>query len=74
MDKISIIPIDNVCIIDGVARKISMDGVADNIHAIQWDRGVGHVEHNDNTNHTFINDLAPFQMLIERWLEAGEAL
>lgn len=70
MDKISIIVEDGVCVIDGVARLISMAGVPANVHAIQWYYGVGHIEHNDGTNHTFINDLTILQPLIDRWVAA----
>lgn len=71
MDKISIIREDNICIIDGEARAISMAGVPENVHAIQWYYGVGHIEHNDGRNHTFIDGLSILQPLIDRWEAAA---
>ena len=71
MARITIVPNDNIVIVDGEARTISMAGIDPTIHAVQWFDDVGEVEFNDGTPHATIINFAPFQVFVTRWTDAA---
>lgn len=69
--KITIIPEDSVVGIDGVFRQVSMEGLDQTIHAVQFDTATsnGHVEflsdlHQDNL---LLSDFAPYRGFVDKW-------
>ena len=73
MARITIIPDDNIVIVDGDAREISMVGIDPAIHAVQWFGAAGEIEYNDGRAHEPITDITPFQIFITRWNDAEPA-
>ena len=47
-EHVTIIPADNMIIVDGVALQCAF-AAPDNVHALQWHKGKGHVEYTDGT-------------------------
>jgi len=71
MARITIVPEDNVVLVDREARTISMAGIDPTIHAVQWFGANGEIEYNDGKSHEQINDITPFQVFIDRWTAAA---
>lgn len=70
MSRITIIPSDNVLLVDGEARIINMTGIDPKIHAVQWFNTIGEIEFNDRTPHQEITSITPFQSFIQLWIDA----
>ena len=64
--RVTIIPPDGVCGMDGVFYRVSMDGLPDNIRAVQWNGSQGHTEWTDRDNIN-ISTISPYQQIIDRW-------
>ena len=73
MARITIVPDDNIVIVDGEARQVSMVGIDPKIHAVQWFGAAGEIEYNDGRAHAPITDITPFQIFITRWNDAEPA-
>ena len=71
MARITIVPDDNIVLVDGEARTISMAGIDPTIHAVQWFGAAGEIEYSDGKRHKQISSIAPFQGFIERWTAAA---
>lgn len=78
MSRISVIRSDNVVVIDGEAHTVDCSSLPENVHAIQWYGG--YVEFVDADPHDGkrdpserIDNLAPYQHLIEAWKAAKAA-
>lgn len=75
--KITIIPSDEIVIIDRVGRRINMSGIDPQIHAVQFDtvKGSGEVEFkldlDPRPNNERITDIIPFQVFLDRWTAAA---
>ena len=69
--KVTIIPKDGVMLVDGIPASVSMEGLPANVHAVQWQDGIGHVEHTlvngEHLPHTTVNDLMPYQFMLDRY-------
>ncbi len=72
MARVTIVPEDNVVLVNGVARLIDMTDIDPAIHAVQWKDTVGEIEYNDGTPNAVIDDISPFQEFIDLWTAAGE--
>ena len=68
MKQLSIIPIDQRVVIDGVGLELEMI-LAPNIHAVQWDevKKEGHVEYNDDTPTKTITNISDYKSLIKEF-------
>jgi len=73
MARITIVPDDNIVIVDGEARQVSMVGIDPKIHAVQWFGAAGEIEYNDGRAHAPITSITPFQIFITRWNDAEPA-
>lgn len=78
--KISIIPADNTIVVDGVGRLVTMPDAAvagapaADIHAVQWDGAVGHVERRSGTTgepKVIFTDAAPLAPYLGAWEDAA---
>ena len=70
--RISMVVPDGVVVVDGEARHVSMADVPLGLHAVQWDGDVGDVEYGKpNRRNVAIDDLAPYQFLLDRWTAAA---
>lgn len=71
--KVSIIPVDNIVVINGRAIKVDMEGVDGSIRAVQFDSktGVGEIEYNeDNRRNEMISNIDQFMFLRDRYESA----
>jgi len=68
LKQLSIIPIDQRVVIDGVGLELEMT-LASNIHAVQWDevKKEGHVEYNDDTPTKTITNILDYKSLIKEF-------
>lgn len=66
--RLTIIPADNVVIIDGEAKPMQLDAypALKGIHAVQWSGDKGHVERDDQPNET-LDNLRVFQDIVTAW-------
>lgn len=67
MQKVTVVPADHLIIIDGEALRFDFPAPA-NLHALQWDGVVGHLEFTDDFNHAldgslYDEEVAPFVAL-----------
>ena len=68
--RLTIIPIDKVVIVDGVAiHDIDMTGIDPDIHAVQFDGAWGWIERKDGNNEP-IQSVSQFQTIISRHASA----
>lgn len=69
--QLTIIPIDNVVIIDGVARTIDCSAMDPAIHAVQWNENSGEVEFKTidgiRAPNLMIDSLADFEPQVDAW-------
>jgi len=66
--KLTIIPDDNMCLVDGEARIISMTDISADIHSVQWFGDTGEIEYKDaGKPHNTIHSIDAFQVFIDRW-------
>lgn len=73
--KVSIIVPDEMVVVNGVGRKVSMADVLPGVHAVQWDGKVGDVEiMAPKRANVTITDLSPYQFLLDRWTAAEPPL
>ncbi|MGR3179819.1 MAG: hypothetical protein ACUZ8E_17405 [Candidatus Anammoxibacter sp.] len=63
--RVSIIPEDNIVVIDGQARNITLD-IDPNIHAIQWHGDYGYVENKTGDN-LKITDFVGYQYIVDEF-------
>ena len=64
--KLTIVPIDKVVIVDGVAiHDIDMSGIDPDIHAVQFDGASGWIERKDGNNEP-VQSVSQFQTIISR--------
>ena len=65
--KLTIVPEDNIVVVDGIAATVNVDSASD-IHAIQWDSGEkkGTIEYKSDKSNKSIgaDDIAPFLSLV----------
>ncbi len=47
-DHVTVIPVDQIIIVDGIVLPCSFGSHIKNMHALQWHHGSGHIEINDN--------------------------
>jgi len=80
MTKYTIVPADNMVIIDGEAHVVDCAAVDPKIHAIQWSGTAGWIEFVDADPydgqcdpHRPLTDFAPWQHLIDDWTAAKAA-
>lgn len=67
--KITIIPTDQIVIVDGVAvAGIDMSGVSNIVQAVQWDGISGFVEYNNGDATSKIDTVADYQIIIDRYV------
>lgn len=59
--------------IDGVARTVDLSTLDSNIHAIQWNETVGHIEFKDHLPEVVLDDISIFQIYIDAWVAAEPA-
>ena len=70
--KVSIVVPDSLVIIDGEMRTVSMAGVEEGVHAVQWDGTRGDAEYGQPKRRNVpLTDLTPYQVLLERWEAAA---
>lgn len=68
--KLTIVPIDKVVIVDGVAiHDIDMLGIDPDVHAVQFDGNGGWIEYKDGNNEP-IQSVSQFQTIISRHASA----
>ena len=46
--NVTVIPADQIIMCDGIALKCAFDSIIENMHALQWHDGTGHIEKNEN--------------------------
>lgn len=76
--KVSIVRENNLVVVDGVGIDgLSMDSVAANIHAVQWDGQSGTIEYVPNEHNEIIvqdiTSIEQFQTVINEWQVAYDA-
>lgn len=78
--KVSIIPSDNVVVVDGVPRRVDCSSVPPEVHAVQWQDAVGVVEYVDDDPNDGqapapqrITSLGEYQALVDAWQAAKAA-
>ena len=69
--KVTIVPEDNVVLVDGEARSIDMTGMDPAVHAVQWKDTQGEIEYKNGRRNKPITDISPFQSFIDRWVAAA---
>ncbi|MCH8002967.1 MAG: hypothetical protein IIA34_15085, partial [Proteobacteria bacterium] len=57
--------------VDGVFRAVDLSTLDPNIHAVQWDGVVGHIEFKDRSPEQRIADISAFQSFIDAWTAAA---
>jgi len=62
--KLTIIPSDKVVIKDGLAL-LGLNFILENVHAVQWYGNKGEVEYLDGSPNEAINNLSPYQSIID---------
>jgi hypothetical protein len=79
MTRITIIPSDSFCSVDGVGyRNIDMSSINPTIHAVQWYTDHGWVEYKpletgEKQDNQWIDSIDAFQLVLEAWQEADYA-
>ncbi|MCH7793836.1 MAG: hypothetical protein IH900_01665 [Proteobacteria bacterium] len=68
--RVTIIANDGKVGVDGVFRAVDLSTLDPNIHAVQWDGVVGHIEFKDNSANEAITDISAFQSFIDAWTAA----
>lgn len=64
IEQLTIVPSDGIVIING--RTIRMEvGLHENIRAVQWEHGNGHIEYKDGSVNTYFPSLSPYKWLIK---------
>ena len=71
MARITLIPVDGVCGVNGVFRNINFAGIDPTIHAVQWKDTKGRIEYNDGKEQKVIDDISPYQVFLDRWTGAA---
>lgn len=66
---VTVVPSDRLIVVDGVALRFDFPA-PENMHALQWHEGSGHIEWTDDINHPltpadYAEDVAPFVALWE---------
>lgn len=78
MSKVTIIPSDTYCAVDGVGYTgVNMGSVPADVHAVQWFGGSGWVEYVSNEDGSKppnqpIDSLAPYQPVLDSWAVINE--
>jgi len=66
--RITIIPEDGYVSVDGVGYTgISMNGVPEDIHAVQWYENVGEIEYVGDVPNATVSNIDTLQPIINRW-------
>lgn len=77
--KLTIIPSDNVVLVDGRALRVELGGFAqlEGLHAVQWNGSKGHIEFDnrdrDNTEFKLnekLTNIEAYQDIVDAWMEA----
>jgi hypothetical protein len=78
--RATIVPSDDVVIVDGRGLTIALDGYAqlDGLNAVQWNEVSGVIEFDNRGASEFkpnekINSIAPYQDIIDAWQAAADA-
>ena len=69
--RVTIIADDGKVGVDGVFRGVDLSSLDANIHAVQWDGVVGHIEFKDRSPEQRIADISAFQSFIDAWTAAA---
>ena len=69
--RVTIIANDGKVGVDGVFRAVDLSTLDPNIHAVQWDGVVGHIEFKDRSPEQRIADISAFQSFIDAWTAAA---
>ncbi len=69
--RVTIIADDGKVGVDGVFRSVNLSALDANIHAVQWDGTVGHIEFKDRSPNEVIDDFAAFQSFVAAWTAAA---
>ncbi len=69
--RVTIIADDGKVGVDRVFRSVDLSTLDPNIHAVQWDGAVGHVEFKDRSPEQQITDISPFQPFVDAWTAAA---
>ena len=69
--RVTIIADDGKVGVDGVFRGVDLSTLDANIHAVQWDGVVGHIEFKDRRPEQRIADISAFQSFIDAWTAAA---
>lgn len=66
--RITIIKPDNIIGVDGIFHQVDCSSLPGNLRVVQWSGSGGHIEWIDGPN-TDINDIGPYQVVIDKWVE-----
>ena len=69
--RVTIIADDGKVGVDRVFRTVDLSTLDPNIHAVQWDGVVGHIEFKDRRPEQRIADISAFQSFIDAWTAAA---
>lgn len=73
--KLTIVPVDSLVIVDGYpVMGLDLTAVPENIHAVQWTGSGGHIEYNDGTINTEIDNITPYQAIVDAHAAAKDAI
>ena len=69
--RVTIISDDGVVGVDGEFRQVDLSALDANIHAVQWDGAIGHIEFKDRSPNEAIDDFVSFQSFVTAWNAAA---
>jgi hypothetical protein len=75
MRRFSLIADDNVVCVDGLAHRVDVSDIDQDVHAVQWHSTWGEIEFKGHRkpNQRF-TDFSPFQKFVARWAAVDSAL